>query len=63
MGWLSVLLSGAAACLLFASGHTVLMVVAIVAAIGCFWSWGVMHAQLLYYPWFKLPILVLLSTA
>jgi hypothetical protein len=43
MGWLSVLLSGVAAFLLFMTGHTVLMVLAIVAAIGCFWSWGIMH--------------------
>ena len=43
MGWLSVLLSGVAAFLLFKTGHTVLMVLAIVAAVGCFWSWGIMH--------------------
>lgn len=43
MGWLSVLLSGVAAYLLFSSGHTVLMVVAIVTAVGAFWSWGILH--------------------
>jgi hypothetical protein len=43
MGWLSVLLSGVAAYLLFSSGHTVLMVVAIATTVGGFWSWGVMH--------------------
>ena len=43
MGWLSVLLSGVAAFLLFKTGHTLLMVFAIVAAVGCFWSWGIMH--------------------
>ena len=43
MGWLSVLLSGIAAFLLFKSGHMFLMTLAIIAAIGCFWSWGVMH--------------------
>ena len=43
MGWLSVLLSGIAAFLLFKTGHTVLMILAIIATIGCFWSWGVMH--------------------
>jgi len=43
MGWLSVLLSGTAAFLLFKTGHNVLMILAIIASIGCFWSWGVMH--------------------
>jgi uncharacterized membrane-anchored protein len=43
MGWLSVLLSGIAAFLLFKAGHTVLMILAILAAVGCFWSWGIMH--------------------
>jgi len=43
MGWSSVLLSVVAAYLLFSSGRTVLMVVAIVTAVGCFWSWGIMH--------------------
>jgi hypothetical protein len=43
MGWLSVLLSGVAAYLLFVSDHTVLMGVAIATTVGCFWSWGVMH--------------------
>lgn len=43
MGCLSVLLSGIAALLLFKAGHTVLMILAIVAALACFWSWGIMH--------------------
>jgi len=43
MGWLSVLLSGGAAFLLYRTGHTVLMILAIVAAVGAFWSWGIMH--------------------
>ncbi len=43
MGWLPVLLSGVAAFLLFKTGHTVLMVIAIVAAVGSLWSWGIMH--------------------
>lgn len=43
MGWLSVLSSSVAAYLLFASGHTVLMVVAVATAVGSLWSWGVMH--------------------
>ncbi len=43
MGWLSVLLSGIAAFLLFNTGHTVLMILAIIAAVGCFWSLGIMH--------------------
>lgn len=43
VGWLSVLFSGVAAFLLFKTGHTILMVIAIVSAVGCFWSWGIMH--------------------
>lgn len=43
MGWLLVLLSGIAAFLFFKTDHTILMVISIVAAIGCFWSWGIMH--------------------
>ena len=43
MGWLSVLLNGIAAFLFFKSGNSILMSVAIIAAIGCLWSWGVMH--------------------
>ena len=43
MGWLPVLLAGAAAYLLYESGHFVLFTLAVLAAIGCFWSWGIMH--------------------
>ncbi len=43
MGWLAVVLSGVAAFLHFRTGHTLLMVIAIVAAVGCFGSWGIMH--------------------
>jgi hypothetical protein len=43
MGCLSVLLAGVAAFLLFRTGHTVLMILAIVVGVGCFWSWGIMH--------------------
>ncbi|MCG2815231.1 MAG: hypothetical protein L6425_04775 [Candidatus Aminicenantes bacterium] len=43
MGWLSVFLSGIAAFLLFKTGHTILMILSIVAAIGSLWSWGIMH--------------------
>lgn len=43
MGWFSVVLSGIAALLLFKTGHTILMVIAIITAIGCFWSLGIMH--------------------
>ncbi len=41
---LSVLVSSVAALLLFMAGHTILAVVAIVNAVGCFWSWRVMHS-------------------
>lgn len=37
------MLAGAAAFLLYASGHLVLFALAILAAVGCWWSWGIMH--------------------
>ena len=43
MGWLAVLLAGVGAFLLFKSGHTILMVLAIIATLGTFWSFGIMH--------------------
>ncbi len=43
MGWLSVLLSIIAAFLFYFNGYTVLMIIAIIVAIGCFWSLGIMH--------------------
>jgi hypothetical protein len=43
MGWISVLLSGIAIFLMFKLGNTFLMTLSIIATIGCFWSWGVMH--------------------
>jgi len=43
MGWFFGLLSGAAAMLLFETGHTILMSAAILAATGIFWSWGKMR--------------------
>lgn len=43
MGWLSVFFAGIAAYLLYGTGHNILFVLAIVAAIGDFWSWGIMH--------------------
>lgn len=43
MGWLSVLISVIAGVLLYGTGRIVLLTLAIISAIGCFWSWGVMH--------------------
>ncbi len=43
MGWLHVLLSAFASVLLYDTGHTVLLVLAVGATIGSFWSWGIMH--------------------
>lgn len=43
MGCLSVLVSSVAAFLLFMAGHTVLMIVAMVNAVGCFWAWRVLN--------------------
>lgn len=43
MGWLPVLVALVASGLLYDTGHPVLLTLSIVAAIGCFWSWGIMH--------------------
>jgi hypothetical protein len=43
MGWLSILLSAIAAFLFYKTGHLALMILSIIAALGNFWSWGVMH--------------------
>ena len=43
MGWLNILLSAFAGVLLYDTGHTVLLVLAVGATIGSFWSWGIMH--------------------
>lgn len=43
MGWFSVLISGVAAYLLYDTGHPVLFSLAILAVVGCLWSWGIMH--------------------
>ena len=43
MGWLSVLLSVIAAILFYRTEHTVLMILAILVSVVCFWSWGIMH--------------------
>ncbi len=41
MGWLGVVLGGFAAFLLWGTGHTVLISLAVLTSVGCFWSWGV----------------------
>jgi hypothetical protein len=43
MGWLQVLLGAIAAILFWRDGSLVLAILAAVACIGSFWSWGVMH--------------------
>ncbi len=43
MGWLPVLVDLVASGLLYDTGHPFLLTFSIVAAIGCFWSWGIMH--------------------
>ena len=43
MGWLSVLLGGIAGALFFKTDHMILLSLSIICAVGCFWSWGVMH--------------------
>lgn len=43
MGWLSVLMAAGAAWLFRSEGQTLWMWVSVAVAIGCLWSWGVMH--------------------
>jgi hypothetical protein len=43
MGWLPVLMAGGAAYILYQDDHPILFVFAVVSAIGCIWSWGIMH--------------------
>ncbi|HNY42234.1 MAG TPA: hypothetical protein PKJ41_17655 [Bryobacteraceae bacterium] len=43
MGWFAVLVAGIGAYLLFHTDHLVMGAIETIAAIGCFWSWGVMH--------------------
>lgn len=43
MGFLFIILGGVGAYLLGRTGHTYLMVCAIICVIGDFWSWGIMH--------------------
>ncbi len=43
MGWLGPILGGIAALILWGMDHPVLMILAALSGIGCFWSWGIMH--------------------
>ena len=43
MGWISVLVAGIGAYLLYHTDHLVMGAIETIAAIVCFWSWGVMH--------------------
>jgi len=43
MGWLSVVICALAAYTQYKLDHTALMILAIIAAVGSFWSWGIMH--------------------
>ena len=43
MKWLRVLPALIASALLYDTGHPVLFGLAIGVAVGCFWSWGIMH--------------------
>jgi prepilin signal peptidase PulO-like enzyme (type II secretory pathway) len=45
MGLLSVLISSIAAFLFYITGNLALMILAIIAAFGNFWSWGVMRNE------------------
>ena len=43
MGFLSILISAVAAFLFYITGHLALMIPAIIAAFGSFWTWGVLR--------------------
>lgn len=43
MGYLPVLMALVAAGLLYGTDHPFLVVLAVCTAVGCLWSWGVMH--------------------
>jgi hypothetical protein len=45
MGLLSVLISAIAALLFYITGHLAPMILAIIAAFGNFWSWGVLRSK------------------
>ncbi len=43
MGWLPLSISVLAAVLMYQKHHYIMMGLAIVVSVGCFWSWGIMH--------------------
>jgi hypothetical protein len=43
MGWLGPAIGILAALTLWDTGHPVLLSLAIISSICCFWSWGIMH--------------------
>ena len=45
MGFLSVLISASAAFLFYTTGHPALMILAIIMALGSFWSWKVLRNE------------------
>lgn len=45
MGFLSVLISAVAAVLLYKTGQLSLMILAITASLGSFWTWGVLRKE------------------
>jgi len=45
MGFLSVLISAVAAALFYMTGQHSLMILAVTAALGSFWTWGVLRKE------------------
>ena len=45
MGFLSILISAVAAFLFYITGHLAPMILAIIAAFGSFWTWGVLRNE------------------
>lgn len=43
MGWLGVLLGAIASYLFFSKDQFILLIVALIITVLCFWSWGIMH--------------------
>jgi len=43
MGWLPVIICITSAVLLYKIQPSIFFIAAIIVALGCFWSWGIMH--------------------
>lgn len=53
MGWVPVVIGVLAALILYQQDRPVLLVVAVVSAIGTFWTYGMMHNYAYYAAWLR----------